>query len=237
MGGNLPGYKLLITIVRRGAARKVVRATMAAGAGGGTTLLGRGTASHEATTIWGIPFEPEKEIILTVTGERKKECVLQAIVEAASLEKPGRGIAFAVDVSQAAGICHLERPAETGQKDEGRMAVAENGGIRYDLIVTIVNKGDAEIVVSASKANGAGGGTILSGRGTGIHEQIKLLGIPIEPEKEIVLTLIDQRRSGRVLDAIIHAAKLDKPGKGIVFVLAVEQIAGINHPAGGAQQR
>ena len=47
-------------------------------------------------------------------------------------------------------------------------------------------------MVDASKKAGAGGGTIISGRGTGIHEHAKLFNIPIEPEKNIVLTLIDR---------------------------------------------
>jgi nitrogen regulatory protein PII len=102
-------------------------------------------------------------------------------------------------------------------------------GSLYDLIITIVNKGKSETVVEASRKAGAEGGTILFGRGTGIHEQAKLFGITIEPEKELVLTLIRRDLSAKVLEAIVSAAHLDKPGKGIAFVLEVERVAGINH--------
>lgn len=102
-------------------------------------------------------------------------------------------------------------------------------GILYDLIVSIVNKGNSETVVEASRKAGAEGGTILFGRGTGIHEQAKLFGITIEPEKELVLTLIKRDLSEKVLESIISEAMLDKPGKGIAFVLEVEKVAGINH--------
>ena len=44
-------------------------------------------------------------------------------------------------------------------------------GIAYDLIVTIVNKGRAEKVMEAAKKAGAEGGTILHGRGSGVHEK------------------------------------------------------------------
>lgn len=101
--------------------------------------------------------------------------------------------------------------------------------IQYDLIVTIVNKGHSDAVVSASKKAGAEGGTILFGRGTGIHEKAKLFSIPIEPEKDIVLTLIDRRKTEDVLQAITKEANLDLPGKGIAFVLEVEKTIGINH--------
>lgn len=101
--------------------------------------------------------------------------------------------------------------------------------IDYDLIVTIVNKGFAEQVVEASKKAGAEGGTILQGRGTGIREKAKLFNIVIEPEKEVVLTLIDRKKTEKVLEAIMKSGQLDKPGKGIAFVMEVERTVGINH--------
>lgn len=102
-------------------------------------------------------------------------------------------------------------------------------GILYDLIVTIVNKGRADKIVEVSKKAGAEGGTIIFGRGTGIHEQAKLFGIPIEPEKEIVLTLIPKEKTQVVLESILNNTELSKPGKGIAFVLPVDKIAGMNH--------
>ena len=101
----------------------------------------------------------------------------------------------------------------------------------FDLIVTVVDKEFAERIVEISKEAGAQGGTILYGRGTGIHEKAKLFGIPIEPEKEIVLTLIPRKKTNLVLDAILEKGELRKPGKGIAFVLNVEKTVGINHPA------
>lgn len=101
--------------------------------------------------------------------------------------------------------------------------------IKFDLIITIVDKGKAGDVVKVSKKAGALGGTILFGRGSGTREYGKIFGIPIEPEKEIVLTLIDQQKSAKVLEAIQVEMQLDEPGKGIAFVLDVKQIAGIHH--------
>ncbi len=100
---------------------------------------------------------------------------------------------------------------------------------RYDLIITIVNKGHSQLVLKASKAAGAEGGTTLIGRGAGIHETKTILGIPIEPEKEIVLTAIPQERTERVLDAIIQSVGLDKPGAGVAFVVELKKVAGICH--------
>lgn len=109
------------------------------------------------------------------------------------------------------------------------MGVHMESSVLYDVIVTIVNKGYSEKVIEASKKAGAEGGTILNGRGTGIHEQAKLFSIQIEPEKEIVLTLIAREKTDDVLKAIMVEGELEKPGKGIAFVLEVERTIGINH--------
>jgi len=99
----------------------------------------------------------------------------------------------------------------------------------FELIVTIVNRGFAEEVVTASKAAGAEGGTIIRGRGTGVHEKAKLFGIAIEPEKDIILTLIDKSKTETVLAAVSKAVNLNEPGKGVAFVLNVEKTIGICH--------
>jgi nitrogen regulatory protein PII len=115
------------------------------------------------------------------------------------------------------------------KKEKKEEEMQMDGNIQFDLIVTIVNKGYSEKVVEASKKAGAEGGTIIFGRGTGIHEKAKLFGITIEPEKELVLTLIKRELTQTVLDAIVAKADLYKPGKGISFVLEVGKVVGISH--------
>ncbi|MEW6032981.1 MAG: P-II family nitrogen regulator [Bacillota bacterium] len=101
--------------------------------------------------------------------------------------------------------------------------------IAHDLIVTIVRKGWSERIVKASKEAGAEGATILHGRGTGIHEMKVLFGLPIEPEKDIVLTIIPEEKTEQVLAAIIEAGELERPATGIAFVLPVKKAVGIVH--------
>jgi nitrogen regulatory protein PII len=103
--------------------------------------------------------------------------------------------------------------------------------VHYDLIVTIVPKGLAEKPLRASQQAGAEGGTVLYGRGAGIHEKRKILGVPIEPEKEILLTAVPRVLTERVLAAIVEAAHLDAPGTGVAFVVALDKVAGICHSA------
>lgn len=101
--------------------------------------------------------------------------------------------------------------------------------MNISLIVSIVRKGWGSTVLQASVKAGARGGTVLSGRGAGIHEQERIFGISIEPEKEIVLTLVYSDQIEAVLPKIVEAAELNEMGRGIAFVLPVDRVAGVAH--------
>ncbi len=97
------------------------------------------------------------------------------------------------------------------------------------LIITIVAPGNSAEVVAASKKAGADGATILSGRGTSIHENTVLLGVPIQPEKELVLTLVKKSLRKNVMKEIVKVCNLNTEGKGITFALPVDEVAGAQH--------
>lgn len=220
-------HKLLVTVVKKGRAREIVKATLRAGAEGGTIFLGRGTGIYEKK-CFGIPVSQDKEIILTLFPDRISEILLNEITRAGRLLETGQGIAFVLDVPCLTGIAHF---CDLDAKKRQQM-IQPSG---FELIVTVVNRGHAETVVAASKRAGAEGGTILFGRGTGIHEKATLFSIPIEPEKEVVLTLINVDKSEAVLQAIRQDTNLDEPGRGVAFVLPVERATGIKHLAEGEE--
>ena len=95
------------------------------------------------------------------------------------------------------------------------------------LIVSIVRKGWGSTVLEASVDAGARGGTVLFGRGAGINEREKIFGVSIEPEKEILLTIVSASQVDTILDAIVRAGELNDTGRGIAFVLPVEKVAGV----------
>lgn len=99
----------------------------------------------------------------------------------------------------------------------------------FRLIAAVVPKGAAGKVMDAAKGAGAEGGTILLARGTGVHEARRLFGMPMNTERELLLVLIDAGRVRAVLDSMVRAGRLDEPGRGMAFVLSVEQVEGIVH--------
>ena len=96
-------------------------------------------------------------------------------------------------------------------------------------IVAIVERGKAEKIVKASKAAGASGATIFYGRGTGESEVKRFLNVHIEASKEIILILIEREKKEQILEAMVKAGDLKKPGTGIIFTLPVKDLIGLHH--------
>jgi nitrogen regulatory protein PII len=100
---------------------------------------------------------------------------------------------------------------------------------KYELIITVVNRGFADQVMDAARDAGAHGGTVLYARGTGIHEGQKFFGIRIEPEKEVVLIVVENIEKPGVMKAICKGAGLMTEGRGMSFSLPVDDVMGIVH--------
>ena len=111
---------------------------------------------------------------------------------------------------------------------------------QFELIVTIVGRGFSDLVMDAARKAGASGGTILHGRGTGVHEAAQFFGVAIQPEKELVLILTEREKKNDIMTAICKHADLKVAGNGICFSLPVDQVMGLTGPldlpeAGAAQ--
>ena len=99
---------------------------------------------------------------------------------------------------------------------------------KHEVIMCIVNSGFSEAVMDAARELGARGGTVIRGRGTANLEAEKLYGIAIQPEKEIVMILVDAALKNDILHALYKAVGLNTPGQGIAFAIPVEDAVGLN---------
>ena len=91
----------------------------------------------------------------------------------------------------------------------------------FDLIITVVNRGFADKVMDVARSAGAKGGTVLQGRGTAAPDAEQLLGIVIQPEKEVVLIVAAHDIKNDIMNAIMTNVGLADPGQGIVFTMPV----------------
>lgn len=97
----------------------------------------------------------------------------------------------------------------------------------YEMIVCVVNAGFSDAVMSAARACGARGGTVMGARGTANKEAETFFKISIQPEKEVVLILVPSKLSDGILHAIYRECGLATPGQGIAFTLPVEHAVGL----------
>jgi len=211
-------FSLFWVIVDMGKGEKVFRECKKLGTTGGTFFLGKGTVRSHFLNLLGLD-ESRKEILIMAIDEELDEVFHRELTEKFSLDKPNHGIAFSMPIKRLVGIKGLEyisNPEKQGGENMG-----------HDAIFTIVDKGLSEEVVDAAKSAGATGGTVIHGRGAGVHEKAKLFNIEIEPEKEIVLILSEDTKTDAIVEAIKERINIDKPGAGILFVLDVKSVSGL----------
>lgn len=220
-------HRLMIAIVKRGASREVIAAAKEAGADGATVLYAEGIGRNEKPTFLGLPATHEKDVIFIAVDGEIEFAVAEAISHAGKLGKSGYGLGFTIHLSQLLGVPHLNDREDDRKKMRGVDKMPEPKD--FQLIVTIVNSGDSGQVVKAAANAGAEGGTILEGRGTGVNEQKKFMNFTIDPEKDVVLTLVPAVFAEKVVASIEQAVDLDAPGKGIAFLIDVENVFGVNH--------
>ncbi len=99
--------------------------------------------------------------------------------------------------------------------------------MHYKVIVAALKTNVTDDVVEAAKACGISGATIVPGRGTGMHDAKTFLGLTLEIQTDVVIFLAEEELIEPVMTAIHKAGRLDEHGTGVVFVLGVEQVAGI----------
>lgn len=221
-------HRLMIAIVKRGHSRTVIEEAKKAGADGATILYGEGVGRNEKPTFLGLPMTHEKDVIFIAVDGHIETAVAEAVTRAGKLGKPGYGLGFTVHLNKLLGVPHLKERPDDRRRQKGEQLM-EQGLSNFQLIVTIVNSGDSEKVIAAASKAGAEGGTIISGRGTGVNERQKFMNFTIDPQKDIVLTLIPETYTEKVVASIENAVDLNAPGRGIAFLIDVENVFGVNH--------
>lgn len=211
-------YELFCLIVNFGQGSKVLKIAKQNGILGGTILLGKGTIKNGFLEFLGL-YEIRKEVVLMIGEQENVHKALEEIDSKLSLSKPNHGIAFTTSVSNFLGTKNLT------YNNSNEIGGAKN--TMYNAIFVVVDKGNAESVIDAAASAGSRGGTIINGRGSGIHETSKLFSMEIEPEKEIVLILSSNDTTDAIVSSIRSELKIDEPGKGIIFVLDVNKTYGL----------
>jgi len=99
--------------------------------------------------------------------------------------------------------------------------------MNFKLIIAMIKTDVTDQIVTAAKAAGGTGATIIPARGTGIHEAKTFFGLTLEVQTDVVLFLLEASLVAAVLDSIYKAGRLKEAGTGIAFVIDVEHAAGL----------
>ncbi|MCH5160342.1 MAG: P-II family nitrogen regulator [Clostridiales bacterium] len=98
---------------------------------------------------------------------------------------------------------------------------------QHEAVFCIVNEGFAEAVMDAAREAGATGGTILHATGTARPDSELTFGVVVQPQKEIVMILVDVSIKDAVLKSLYDAVGLQTAGQGIAFTLPVAEVVGL----------
>lgn len=98
-------------------------------------------------------------------------------------------------------------------------------------LYVIVNAGFSQEVVEIARAVGATGATIINARGS-VAKPKTILGITIDTEKEIVLSVVKKEVAIKIMSEIKKKAGVGTPAHGLCFFLPVEMSTLTIHEGG-----
>ena len=101
--------------------------------------------------------------------------------------------------------------------------------MQFKLVVALVEDAKVNAVLKAARDAGATGATIItSGRGEGLIPQKTFFGLDLSSHRDMVLFVVEQHLSRRILEKVAEAASLEtEPGSGIAFQIAIEDAIGL----------
>mgnify|MGYP002571721174 FL=1 len=97
----------------------------------------------------------------------------------------------------------------------------------YVMILTVVDQGFSEDVMSAARSAGATGGTVFNSRRLVNEETMKFWGMSVQQEREIVAIIADTENKVAIMQAISEHCGLRSEAHGIVLSLPVDRVMGL----------
>lgn len=198
------GFTLITSIVPHPDGEQICQTANKAGAAGGTILMGTGTATSFLAAALGLG-DTQKDIVYQIVPSQIKSQIIDSIRESC-LNRKHYGILFTTTVSS------FTKTASTLKGD-----IPMEKASTHKIITVILNKGFAYDAMAAARKAGAAGGTILGGKGTAKEDDAKFFGVPIVPEKDILLILAENEKTDSIIDQIKSLSYLSEKGSGIIY--------------------
>lgn len=212
---------LMVTITDRKRAKKFTSFYQSLGVDVMLTTTGRGTAVSEVLDYFGLEASEKTVFFSFVTDDRWK-LVRNGLQKTLQIEIPGTGIAFLVPMSSVGGKNTLFFLTAGQEFQKGEESVLQD--TKYELLVTIADQGNTDIIMDAARDAHAPGGTILHAKGTGMERAEQFLGFSLGMEKEMIFMVVKREDKNPIMKAIMEKAR---QAHAIVFSLPVTATAGM----------
>lgn len=188
--------------------------------------MGRGTATPGILHSFGLD-PSEKSIIDTMVTNETFERIKRALHKRYRIDGPGVGVVFKVPISSVGGkkqLSFLLNGQDFKKSEESTLKKTE-----FELIIAITNKGFTEYVMAAAREAGAGGGTTLHAKGTGMKASEKFFGFMIAEEKEMVYIVTRTAEKDKVMRSIMDNVGINHESQTICISLPVTDTVGMSH--------
>jgi len=100
--------------------------------------------------------------------------------------------------------------------------------MKFAVVVAIVADDLEEKAIDSARKAGAGGFTIVSGRGVGAEEKKTFFGLTYQGSQTLLICIVEKKLSVSIMKALTEDLDLKKNSKGVVFTLPLEHLAGID---------
>ena len=215
---------LMVTITDRRSTDAFLQLYQQRGVDVNLRTVGSGTAVRETLATLGLE-KTEKAVLLAVVTEDTWKAVRTDLRRKMRIDVPGTGIAFTVPLSSIGGrraLMFLTQHQPLTLKEESTLK-----DTRYELLLVIANQGHTGTIMDAARAAGAGGGTVIHAKGTGMEQAEKFMGVSLAAEKEMIFIVAKKEQKNDIMKAVMEQAGLDTKAKSIVFSLPVTDTAGL----------
>lgn len=211
---NNSARQLVFIIIDRAKVPRVIQALIACDTAYYDVIFGRGTVRSRWLKYLGLD-DTERAILLIPYLKEDIDAFLDDLEAELQLQKPGSGIAFAMDTDCIFGC---PEPGQTNISKES---------IMHKLITIMVDDGFAEDVMDVARAAGAKGGTIVHARGTTDERVETLFGMEIQPQREILYILAEASEVPPIEEAVVKYLDAEH-AVGMLFKQDVIAIRGLN---------
>ena len=224
----MQGLKYLLTITKREYAEDYLDFFRSHGITNVVSLLCNGTATESTLNIMGIE-KTEKVMFKSMVREECLGALFKGMLVELDIASAGNGIAVTIPVDSIGGKSSLkyfvgEEPLNKKEKDNMTTTNAEMS--KSVMIITIVDKGNTDLVMDAARSAGAKGGTVVRAKGTGA-EMAKFFGVSISDEKEMVYVVARRENRDAIMKAIMEKAGGNTDAHGVIFSLPVDNVVGL----------